>query len=231
MKQGDFVKIDYVGRIKSTGTIFDLTKKEVAKEENIYNPNGNYSPVVLIIGSGYIIEGLDEELRKMKVGDKKKIEIPPEKAFGPKKDEMIRLMPESVFKEQNLNVTPGYIVSMGNLKGKVLSVEGGRVRVDFNHPLAGQVIEYDLEVIGTVDDPKEQIKSVVDYFAKIDGIEADVKKKVAEITVRKDVDVIRPVKKIIADTVMKWCDVKEVKWTEVFSETEKEKTGENTTEK
>ncbi len=231
MKQGDFVKIDYVGSIKGTDTIFDLTKADVAKEKGIFNPDGNYSPVVLILGSGFVIGGLDEELQKMEVGEKKKIEIPPEKAFGEKKEDMIRLIPESVFKDQNLNVSPGSVVSIGDMKGKILSVDGGRIRVDFNHPLAGKTIAYDIEVLELVKELDEQIQSVVDYFTRIGNSEIKTTGKEADIIIKKDVDVIRPVKTLIAQTVMKWCDIEKVKWTEVFEKRETEKDEHETTGK
>ncbi len=216
MKPGDFVEVDYVGRIKGTGEIFDLTLEEVAKKENIHNPKANYSPVVLILGSGFIIKGLDEALRKMKVGEKKKIEIKPEDAFGQKRDELVKLLPESRFKGQKVDPFPGAVINIGNMRGKIVSVDGGRVKVDFNHPLAGKVIEYNIEVKSLVKKQDDKIKAVVKYFTGVDDVEVSVKDNTAEIIVKKDVDIVRPVKSMVAENVIKWCGVENVKISEIF---------------
>jgi len=68
MEKGDFIRIDYVGRIKDTREIFDLTNEEVAKNEKIFNPDVKYKPVPIIVGEKFVIKGLDEELLKMSVG-------------------------------------------------------------------------------------------------------------------------------------------------------------------
>ena len=224
MKPGDFVKVDYVGRIKGTGEIFDLTKENIAKKENLYNSNAKYTPVVLILGSGFLIKGLDEELQKMKVGEKKQIEIPHEKAFGDKKGEMVKIVPESKFKEQNLDPFPGAIVNIGSMKGKIISVDGGRVKVDFNHPLAGKTLEYDIEILALVDDVDEKIKSAFGYFTTVDDVEVKTEGKETEIIVKKDVDIVRPVKKMVAETIIKWCNVDKVRISEVFEKRESDKT-------
>ena len=66
MKEGDFVRIDYVGRIKGSGEIFDLTKEDVARKNGIYNPNMNYKPVPIIIGARMVIKGLEDALKRAK---------------------------------------------------------------------------------------------------------------------------------------------------------------------
>ena len=63
MKDEDFVNIDYVGRIKESGEIFDLTDAELAKESNIFNPQMKYGPVTVIIGAGHILKGLENKIK------------------------------------------------------------------------------------------------------------------------------------------------------------------------
>ena len=69
MKDGDFVTIDYVARVKDSGEIFDLTKEDLAKKEGVYKEKVEYKPVTFIVGANFVIRGLDEALHKMKVGD------------------------------------------------------------------------------------------------------------------------------------------------------------------
>jgi len=221
MKPGDFVEVDYTGRIKDSGEIFDLTKEDIAKKENVYRPDVLYGPVVLIVGADFIIRGLDEALRGMDVGDKKNVEIPPEKAFGEKKDELVKLIPAARFKEQNLDPVPGAIVNIGVTKGVIQSISGGRVKVDFNHPLAGKTLEYEIEIKSKVTDQKERIKAIVKYFTGIDEVDVVVKAEETEIEIKKKVDVARPVKSMMANAITKWCGLDKVKFIEVFEKSEK----------
>jgi FKBP-type peptidyl-prolyl cis-trans isomerase SlyD len=222
MKPGDFVEVDYIGKIKGTGEIFDLTKEDIAKKEDVYNPKTSYKPVVLIVGADFIIKGLDEALRGMKIGEKKNVDIPPSKAFGERKDELIKTIPSSKFKEQNLDPFPGGVVNIGNMRGRIMSVDGGRVRVDFNHPLAGKTLEYEIEIKSTVKEKPAKVKAVVKYFTGIEEVDVVCKSAEAEINIKKDVDVARPVKKMVSDAVIKWCGVDKVKFVEVFEKSRPE---------
>jgi FKBP-type peptidyl-prolyl cis-trans isomerase 2 len=216
MKDGNFVTIDYVGRVKDTGEIFDLTKEDLAKKENIHNEKVQYGPVTFILGTNFVIRGLDEALHNMKVGEKKSVEIPPEKAFGERKEELVKLIPESQFKQQNTEPAPGAIVTVNNIRGRIVSVGGGRVKVDFNHPLAGKTLQYEIEVRGMVTDKTEKVKSVVKYFT---GKEMKVEVgKDAEIEV--EVDMQRRLKEIIAQTISKWVGIETVKFVDIFKNIE-----------
>ncbi|MEM5824563.1 MAG: FKBP-type peptidyl-prolyl cis-trans isomerase, partial [Candidatus Aenigmatarchaeota archaeon] len=136
MKKGDVVYIDYVGRIKDTNEIFDLTIEEIAKKEGIYNPNYTYKPIPIVVGFGFVIKGLDEEIEKMNEGEEKIVEIPPEKAFGKRDENLVKTFNLSDFKKQDVELKVGEFVNINGILGKVLSISGGRVVIDFNHPLA-----------------------------------------------------------------------------------------------
>jgi len=218
MKDGDFVQVDYVGRVKGTNEIFDLTKEDVAKKENVYNPKITYKPVTLIVGGGFILRGLDEALKNMKVGERKTFEVAPDKAFGDRRDDMVKPLPLARFKEQNINPFPGAVINIGELRGRIMSVDGGRVKVDFNHPLAGKTLEYDLEIKALVEKQDEKVRSIVFYFTGIDEADVTIADGVAEISMLKDVDVVRPVKSMIAENAMKWCGLSKVKFVETFED-------------
>src|SRR3989338_8715573 len=96
MQKGDFIKIEFVGRLES-GEIFDWTDEALAKKKNIYNPDARYKPMPIILGSGMIIKGLDEELMKMAVGDEKEISIEPENGFGKRDPNLVQVLPEKRF--------------------------------------------------------------------------------------------------------------------------------------
>lgn len=216
MKTGDFVYIDYVARIKDSGEIFDLTKEDLAKKEGMYSEKIKYGPVPVIIDAGFVVTGLNEALKELNVGDKKKVVVEPKKAFGERSEELVKLIPESRFKDQDVDVAPGSYVMINNLKGKIVSNDGGRVKVDFNHPLAGKTLEYEIEIVQEIKETVEKIRAIVLYFAGLEKVEANVSEKVAEIEMGQ-ADLGVETKKAIASQVMKWIpEIETVKLTDTF---------------
>ncbi|MEM7819554.1 MAG: peptidylprolyl isomerase [Candidatus Aenigmatarchaeota archaeon] len=163
MKKGDFIRINYIGRLDS-GEIFDLTDAEIAKKENVYNPNIKYGPIPIIVGEGFLLKGLDDALFDMDVGEKKKIEIKPEYGFGQRKPELIKILPKKIFKSQNIEPKPGMVIDFSGTKGRIQSINAGRVRVDFNNPLAGKTLHYEIEIKEKIEDVTEKIKSIFEFF-------------------------------------------------------------------
>lgn len=80
---GDIVVLNYIVRYEN-GTMIDTTYEDVAKENQIYNSSENYTPVSIQVGADYLIKGLNEALIGMKAGEEKVVEIPAEKAYGPR---------------------------------------------------------------------------------------------------------------------------------------------------
>lgn len=219
MQAGDFVSIDYVGRVKGTGEIFDLTDAELAKKEKIYSENVRYGPITVVVDAGFVIKGLDDALREMKVGEKRKVEVSPDKAFGERRADFIKLIPMSNFKQQDITPEPGSYVTINGFRGRVISTDGGRVRIDFNHPLAGKDLEYELEVKGVITDVKEKIISIVHYFTNSDKerIGAKISSKEVEISVKDEKEIHGHTKKDIADTIKKWVkEIEAVKFVDAY---------------
>ena len=219
MKEGDFIKIDYIGRIKESGLIFDLTNEETARKEGLYNTQVKYGPLPVIIGSSFMIKGLEDVLKGMKIGEKKHVVLTPVHAFGERSEKLIKLIPESEFTKQNMVPYQGMVVNIRNLMGRVLSVSGGRVKVDFNHPLAGKDLEYDLEVIGEITDNKEKVKSVLELFYKTTGKEqVKIDENVVELTVDSESDLPKKLKDEISKVILTWVkSFSKVKFIEEYS--------------
>lgn len=219
MNSGDFIYIDFVGRVKDTGEIFDLTREDVARQEKIYDPKFKYHPVAVIVGAGFVLKGLDDALKEMKVGEKRTIEIPPEKAFGERRVDFIKLIPLHVFKEQDVNPVVGDYLSVNGIRGKVISINGGRVRVDFNHPLAGKKLEYEVEIKKEITNLIEKVKAIVNYYTGLDFEEIEVEQKDGgiEIKIRKRMDMPSLIKENIAKTITKWIkDIKTIMFVDVY---------------
>lgn len=162
VKEGNFVKINFTGATKEDGKVFDSTIEEKAKEAGIHDKRVRYGPVLIPVGKHQVITGLDEDLANAKKGDKKQVVIPAEKAFGKRSVEAVKLVPESKFKEQKVQPFIGMPVEIDGMRAKVQSISGGRVRVDFNHPLAGKELAYEYEVLEVYEKPEEKFKALVE---------------------------------------------------------------------
>jgi len=158
-KKGDFVRLDYVGRVKITGMIFDLTQESVAKKEGIFREEQKYIPSEVMLGAGHLLKGLEEELIGQEIGKELKVDIKPKDGFGERNLSLIKVLPKGRFKEKF--IMPGMEVQVGNMRGTVSSVSGGRVRVDFNHPLAGKDLEYKVKIISKVSSKKDQLAALI----------------------------------------------------------------------
>lgn len=225
MNTGDFVSIDYIGRVKDTGEIFDVTMEEAAKKEKVYDAHVVYRPINVVVDANFIIKGLDDVLKEMKVGEKRTILVEPEKAFGPRNPDFIKPIPLSNFKGQNIDPTPGSYITINNVRGRIISADGGRVRVDFNHPLAGKKLEYEIEVKKEITDVAERVKAIVGYMTGIvfEKIHVKVNEKEAEVKVDAKQELPANTKKSIADLAIKWVKgIEKIKFVDEYSGEQKD---------
>ena len=144
IKKNDFVEVDFTGRIKETGEVFDTTVKKVA-EDNDLTDKAEYKPVIVCVNQGHIFKKIENSLIGKEAGRKYKVELKPEEAFGKKNAKMITLVPTSVFRKQKINPVPGLGVNINNQFGVIRTVTGGRCMVDFNHPLSGKELSYNIK--------------------------------------------------------------------------------------
>ncbi|MBN2053121.1 peptidylprolyl isomerase [Candidatus Woesearchaeota archaeon] len=161
IKKGDFVELDYTGKIKDDKIVFDTTVEETAKTANIHNPKFKYKPVIVCIGEKHLVAGLDEAIIGKNPGAYT-IEVKAEHAFGKKSAELLKLIPIKLFTKDQVQPYVGLEVNVDGMLGIVRNVSGGRVIVDFNHPLAGRDLVYDINIKRIVTDPLEKAKSVLE---------------------------------------------------------------------
>lgn len=223
LQKGDFITVEYVGRIVGTGKIFDLTSEELAKSENLYDPEMKYGPITIVLGAGHVLKGLEAELEKIKVGEKKKVLIKQENAFGERKPEFVKLVPMAVFKKERMNPVPGMPVKINNIPGVVQTVSGGRVKVDFNHPLAGKELEYEITILNQITNITEQILSLFRFHlpkAELKELQINIDKETAEISTPKDQRIRRFINltdEVIAKDILKYIkSIKKVKFINIF---------------
>lgn len=119
-------------------------------------------PLIFIQGFGNIISGLEERLYGMYEGESKKISVPVEEAYGEYDYDQIQPIPISEFPE-DIDLTPGLELEMKDKDGEIVfativSVGKSRVKMDFNHPLAGKDLDFDISIINLREATLEELE-------------------------------------------------------------------------
>jgi FKBP-type peptidyl-prolyl cis-trans isomerase SlyD len=178
ISKGDFIEIDYTAKVSGENIIFDTTIPEDAAKAGLIHDHEHdhdhehehnhlhkedLKPIIICVGEKQVLPSLDVKIEGLELG-KHTISLNEEEAFGKKDTKMLKLMPMAVFKNQNIRPFVGLTLDVDGSRGVVRSISGGRVIVDFNHPLAGKKIEYELDIKRKVTDQKEQLKSFIDML-------------------------------------------------------------------
>jgi FKBP-type peptidyl-prolyl cis-trans isomerase 2 len=169
IKDGSMIKIDYTAKIADVDAleeeeeqaVFDTTIEDVARAEKIYKPEKIYEPMLVVLGKGWIPKGLEERVKEAQVGENFKVSITCENAYGPKDPSKIKLVARREFQKLNINPSVGDRITIGSQTGTVLSVSSGRVRMDYNHILAGKDIDYDITIHEIIDGESNKIKELI----------------------------------------------------------------------
>lgn len=157
IEKGDFILIDYVAKVKETGEVFDTTIEEVARKEKLYKEGEIYEPKLVVVGEGWVLKTLDESFPTLKLKKSASIEIPPEKAFGPRDPEKVRLVPLRRLTARGITPKMGMRVELDGKLATVRTMGSGRVQLDFNPPLAGKTLIYDVTVKKKLETKLEKI--------------------------------------------------------------------------
>jgi FKBP-type peptidyl-prolyl cis-trans isomerase 2 len=177
---GDFLEIEYTARNDSDNSVLATTDEKTAKDNDIYNKDIKYGPALVILGSGAVVKGLERELKGMELNKEKSFVLEPADAFGERNADLVKVMPLSQFKAQNINPYPGMRLNMDNVAVTVVSVGSGRVVVDANHPDAGKKIKYEVKVVKKVDSDEEKVKSLSKTY-DVEPSKIDIRKDEIEI--------------------------------------------------
>lgn len=163
-RDGEFVKIEYSIWRGSDNLLVMTTEKKLAEENKIYDKEFKYEPRLVIIGKDNMIKGVVKALKEMNVGEKKKIEIAPEDAFGERMQELIKVLPVSDFRKRDMDPIPGMQVEIDGAIAMIRSVNSGRVMIDANHPLAGEKISCEVKVLEKIDSANEKAKIILEQY-------------------------------------------------------------------
>jgi len=162
IKKDDFIEIEFTGKIKSTNEVFDTNILSEAKKAG-FKTEG-IKPLILSVGHKMLPEGFDQDLLEKEENKKYEIELKPEKAFGKRNPQLVRMIPTKHFHEQKIAPERGMQLNLDGQIVKVLSSDKGRTLVDFNNPLAGKVITYTYKINKKITDQKEKIIALQDFL-------------------------------------------------------------------
>ncbi len=211
VKKGVFVEMEYTGKTEE-GFVFDTTDERIAKENGLDSNKKKFEPIVICVGKGHVIEGLDKALPGKEVGKEYDIQLAPEEAFGKRTPYLIKLVSLGQFKRHKVNPTQGMQVEIDGQTGLIKSISGGRVLVDFNHPLAGKNIYYNIRINRIVEDNKEKIDAILKIRLGLPNVESKIEEGKAILNLNFE---LPPQIKESLDKEIKDCtkNIKEVEFT------------------
>jgi peptidylprolyl isomerase len=162
LQKGDFILINYSAKVKETNEVFDTTLEEVAKNEHLYKEGELYEPKLIVVGEGWLLKTVDESLETMKLNKARSVEVPPDKAFGPRDPEKIKRVPlKHLLAKDVHNPALGMRIDYNGKMATIRSIGAGRVLLDFNPPLAGKTLVYDVTVEKKLGADEEKVAALI----------------------------------------------------------------------
>ncbi len=161
LQKGDFILIDYVAKVKETNEVFDTTKEDIAKKEHLHKEGEVHEPKLVVVGEGWVLKALDDSLITMDINKPATVEIPADKGFGQRDPEKIKRVPLRQLLAKEINPVVGARIEYQGKAATVRSTGAGRVLLDFNPPLAGRTLIYDVTAVKKLDAMEEKIGALI----------------------------------------------------------------------
>ena len=171
IQKSDFIIIDYTGKVKETGEVFDTTSEETAKENKLFKEGDIYEPKLVVVSEGWVLKALDEALLTFKLNKEETVEIPPENAFGNRDPEKVKLVPLKRLAARGITPKLGGQIEYDKRLATVRTMGSGRVTLDFNPPLAGKTLVYEVTIQSKLKTDQEKISALI--HRRIPTVEAE----------------------------------------------------------
>ncbi|HEU4481760.1 MAG TPA: FKBP-type peptidyl-prolyl cis-trans isomerase [Nitrososphaeraceae archaeon] len=209
--KGSLILLDYTARIKDNGEIFETTIEEDAKKSNLYDPTRTYEPRLISVGEGWVLKGLDEALTSTDVGQKLSIEISPDKGFGERDTNKVRMIPQRKLGEKANEIKVGDVVELDDRTGIIRYIGSGRVQIDYNHRLASRVLVYDVNVVKKIESNDDKIKYLLKRRLPLDDEKAKFEYNDDTVVIELSEDIslldgLQIIKKAVTADIFKFID-------------------------
>ncbi|MDM7275185.1 MAG: FKBP-type peptidyl-prolyl cis-trans isomerase [Thermoprotei archaeon] len=171
MKEGDIVLINYTVKVveeDGSEVVVDSTDENLAKSAGIYDPRKRYGEAIVIYGKSGLLKAVEEALAEMGVGEKREIVAPPEKAYGPRREDLIVRAPLKHLQRLGVRARVGEEVSVGGRVGVITKVTERFAYIDLNPKLAGKTLKISLELVKIVEDPGEKVRLLASRMLGLD---------------------------------------------------------------
>jgi peptidylprolyl isomerase len=221
--KGSLILIDYTAKVKDSEEIFETTIEENAKKSNLYDPSIKYEPRLVSIGEGWVLKGLDEFLSTAKIGDNLNVDIAPDKAFGLRDPNKVRMIPQRKFGDKADEIKAGDVVDIDDRRGFVRFIGSGRVQVDFNHRLAGKTLSYNVNILKILKTDEEKTSSLVKRRILADSDKISISFNKSELTIILPeesflIDGLQVIKKAISGDLFKFIpSIESIKFLEIYN--------------
>jgi peptidylprolyl isomerase len=148
VENGAYISVEYTGTLKN-GDIFDSSHGR--------------KPLEIHMGAGQMIPGFETQLMGMALNEKKVFTLDPEDAYGPRDADLMQSIPRSEVPPE-MDVKVGMIVGLRSSDGNrtpalIAELNDEQVTLDLNHPLAGESLTFDIEVVGISSTPTQESAS------------------------------------------------------------------------
>ena len=174
VQDGDILKLSWKGMVENSERVVDQTDN-----------------TVVVVGKGNVILGIEEILPGMQAGETKKVVISPEKGHGKRDASQMQVISLRRFKKQNIDPQPGMRLRIQNRTATIRRVRGGRVTVDFNHPLAGRTLDYEVNVEEILREPDDIVKAFIEKHRYLIEGEEQVEEEKEEFPVSIEQDTVK----------------------------------------
>jgi len=157
----DFVVINYSAKVKETNEVFDTTYEDVAKKEHLHKEGEIHEPKLVVVGEGWVLKALDDSLTTMELNKPSTVEISPEKGFGQRDPEKVKRVPLRQLLAKEINPVIGARIEYQGKMASVRAIGAGRVLLDYNPPLAGKTLVYEVTISKKIESNEEKIAALI----------------------------------------------------------------------
>jgi FKBP-type peptidyl-prolyl cis-trans isomerase 2 len=162
ISENDWIKINYTGRLKEDSKVFDTTLEEVARAEGIFDDKRTYNPMICRAGDEkFLIPGLAKALVGLDLNSPQSIDVPMADGYGERDTSKIEMVPTRRLRKANIAPQVGNHIQLAGRSGTIIWVGGGRSRIDFNHPLAGKNLVFEVTVVEQIEDETAIQKEII----------------------------------------------------------------------